>query len=99
MPLKTDSTKVLVDKEEFKYIIQVNIEKTFLDSLLEVKNFLIDIQDRMLADKDAIIGSMSKDNNLLKKDIENNITPWYNRWLPGWASGVIMALAAVLLIH
>jgi dynactin complex subunit len=95
---KTDSEKVVVDKEEFKHIINVNIEKTMQDSVVSILKNVVDVQERMLADKDSIVSLQKTDMEFLKKQIKDNTTPWWNRWIPGWVSGIITTLIAVLLI-
>ena len=93
-----DSNHVLVDKLELKYIITVFND---FNALKEINNQQVlknGILERIIGDKDKIIMAKEEDNQLLQQAVKDVSPAWWNKFITGFVSGVLIIVTIFLAI-
>jgi hypothetical protein len=92
-----DSTHFVIEKEEFKHIIQINIEKNYQDSTIQKRSLEVDILRRIVIDKDGIIKLQDDTINILKTQHEELKPPFYDHFYIGVGTTILVYLTYKLL--
>lgn len=90
------SGNFIVDKEEFKYIIKVNIEKNYNDSIVVAKNQEILMLRSTIKDQDSIQIIQDSQISELQRYATSLIKPFYDNFLFG--AGVTFGLVTLLIL-
>jgi len=93
----TDSGAVRISLEEFRHIIRVNIEKTYQDSVLSLREEEVRTFGRLVADKDSSIVYLRKNAEFLERELDAVRPSWVNRFETGLIAGIIVSVTVVLL--
>jgi hypothetical protein len=94
-----DSNNVLVPKNEFKSIIQTFIEYNALQRIHKETTAQLPIFERIITDKDSIIALRENDIDLLKEKLKDISPAFWNNFIFGFASGIAILTAIILLIR
>jgi len=93
-----DSTTVAINQKEFKSIIQMMIE---FNALQKVNGSVVaqnKTLENIIADKDKIIELQKNDAYILRAAIKDATPAWYNNFIFGFGSAVVILTALILFI-
>lgn len=96
--LSADSNHVLVDKLEFKYIINVFNDFNMLREINKQQVLKGEILERIITDKDKLILLKEEDVQLLKQRIKDISPAWYDKFLIGFATAVVAIVGILIAI-
>lgn len=94
-----DSNHVLVDKLEFRYIVNVFNEYNSLREINKQQVLKNGILERIITDKDKLILLKEEESQLLKQTIEDISPAWWDKFLIGFTSAVVMIVSLLVAVN
>jgi len=93
-----DNETASITKDEVKYITNVFVDFETLKEIHTKDLEKIEVQERIIGDKDFIIRSKDTIIELIKKRLEIVTPAWYDKFYYGFAAGVLVVIASIFVV-